>query len=430
MTSGKYKSVPITKLWVDRTERTRKEIRPEDVATLAESIGRIGLIHAPVVTRDFKVVAGETRWEACKLKGWTHIPIQYQDEADEDTLLAIELEENIKRKDLTWQDQCLGVTRYHELRKRTEEKWTPADTGRALGFEPDTVSRFLSVASEINAGNMRVANADKFSTARGIVARTESRRLESELVRALGSDSPSPRPAEEQYIEATSFLTWAESYSGPKFNLLHCDFPYGIGFDKSDQASSESRGAYVDDPDTYWRLVHCLGENLGRLILPSTHLMFWFSMKYYIGTKCALEKMGFEIDAFPLIWIKSDGKGILPDPTRGPRRTYETCFFGSLGDRKIISAVNNAYPAPTAGAEGIHISEKPEPMLRHFFRMVVDENTAILDPTCGSGSALRAAHSLGATYIRGLELNPEYAENARVALKRSMNLKKMEAKVG
>jgi ParB-like chromosome segregation protein Spo0J len=429
MTSGKYKSVPITKLWVDRTERTRKELRSEDIATLAESIGRIGLIHAPVVTREFKLIAGETRWEACKSLGWTHIPIQYQDEADEDTLLAIELEENIKRKDLPWQDQCLGVERYHELRKRTEENWTPAQTGKALGFEADTVFRFLQVAKEMNAGNTRVANADKFSTARGIVARNEERRRDSELVRALGADDTAPKPTEQEYITTGSFLDWCETYSGPKFNLLHCDFPYGVGFDKSDQANSEARGSYEDSPETYWNLVDALGESLDRILLPSAHIMFWFSMKFYAETKAALENMDLVVQDFPLVWMKSDGRGILPDPTRGPRRIYETCFLASRGDRKIISAVNNAYAAPTVGADAIHISEKPEPMLRHFFRMVVDENTALLDPTCGSGSALRAAHLLGAPYIRGLELNPEYAENARVALKRSMNLKKLEAKV-
>jgi len=70
------------------------------------------------------------------------------------------------------------------------------------------------------------------------------------------------------------------------------------------------------------------------------------------------------------------------------------------------------------------MSEKPEPVLRHFFGMLVDENTVMLDPTCGSGSAVRAAESIGAKYCLGLEINPEFADLAREALKRSRNLKK------
>ena len=47
--------------------------------------------------------------------------------------------------------------------------------------------------------------------------------------------------------------------------------------------------------------------------------------------------------------------------------------------------------------------EKSQAMLEHFMRMVVDEGTRMLDPTCGSGSALRAADRLGAREVLGLE---------------------------
>jgi DNA modification methylase len=72
------------------------------------------------------------------------------------------------------------------------------------------------------------------------------------------------------------------------------------------------------------------------------------------------------------------------------------------------------------------MSEKPEPMLRHFFGMLVDENTVMLDPTCGSGSALRAAESLGAKYVLGLESNEEFADRAREALAQFRTLRKAD----
>src|SRR5262245_9408023 len=154
--------------------------------------------------------------------------------------------------------------------------------------------------------------------------------------------------------------------------------------------------------------------------------MFWFAMRkgskrLYEMTCTRLERMGWDINPLPLIWMKTDGAGIIPDPERGPRQIYETCFLGSRGDRKIVRAVANAYGAPTVRDQ--HMSEKPEPMLRHFFGMLVDENTVMLDPTCGSGSALRAAESLGAKYVLGLEIDPEFAARARDALTRSRRLK-------
>lgn len=68
-----------------------------------------------------------------------------------------------------------------------------------------------------------------------------------------------------------------------------------------------------------------------------------------------------------------------------------------------------------ATTSNIHMSEKPRPVLQHFFRLFVDENTRFLDPTCGSGNAVRAADDMGAKSVQGLEINPEFCEGAQKA---------------
>jgi N6-adenosine-specific RNA methylase IME4 len=207
-------------------------------------------------------------------------------------------------------------------------------------------------------------------------------------------------------ILTADFLQWAPAYDGSRFNLIHCDFPYGIQADKMQQGgSTHVHGSYDDSEDVYWRLVACLADNLDRLASESCHLMFWFSMKFYRETLDAIRNMGFECDGFPLVWVKSDNVGLLPDPERGPRRVYEVALLAARGDRKIVAAVSNAYAAPTDRT--IHMSAKPEPVLKHFFRMLVDEHSRLLDPTCGSATALRAAESLGAQSVLGLEINAE-----------------------
>jgi site-specific DNA-methyltransferase (adenine-specific) len=77
----------------------------------------------------------------------------------------------------------------------------------------------------------------------------------------------------------------------------------------------------------------------------------------------------------------------------------------------LIRVAFNSYAAPTVRNK-IHPSQKPEPMLRHFFSMLVDETTTMLDPTCGSAASLRAAEDLGARSILGVELDPNYAATA------------------
>jgi DNA modification methylase len=111
--------------------------------------------------------------------------------------------------------------------------------------------------------------------------------------------------------------------------------------------------------------------------------------------------------------MKSDGAGLLPRPDYGPRRTYETCLFGWRGGRKITprGTVANSVDLPT-DSQCDHPSPKPEYVLKHFFPMIIDKHSKVLDPTCGSGSALRAAKAQGAEYVLGIEKNKDFAERA------------------
>lgn len=135
-------------------------------------------------------------------------------------------------------------------------------------------------------------------------------------------------------------------------------------------------------------------------------MMFWFSMKFYEKTREILMKQGWQVGIHPLVWGKSDNTGIIPDARMGPRQIYETAFHCIRGKRPIARAVANLYwgPAPKT----IHMSEKPVAMLEHFFRMYVDESTRLLDPTCGSGNALKAALRHGAPYVRGIERDENF----------------------
>jgi len=426
MTSGVFHAIPTASITIDRDNRQRRELT--GVEELAESISRIGLINPIVITRANELVAGERRLTAIRLLGWDKISVQYVDELDYAGLRSIELEENIKRVDLTWQDQVRALAEYHELRteqaEANGEAWTQTATADAIGLDKANVSRQLMVARELS--NPKVAEAPKLSVARGIVERNNARK-DDQAILSLRQDiaMPADRPlaVEPESIITASFNEWAPTYHGPKFNLIHCDFPYGIGAGDFDQGSAAAHGGYDDSPDTYWTLCRTLADNLDRLASPSCHLLFWFSMKFYRETLDFFHtKTDFLVEPFPLIWMKSDNVGILPDPTRGPRRIYETAFLARRGDRPVVQAVANAYHGPTVRDR--HMSEKPEPVLRHFFRMLVDTNSIVLDPTCGSGSAIRAAESAGARHVLGIELNPEYAERAKLALKQSRSQRK------
>jgi DNA modification methylase len=118
------------------------------------------------------------------------------------------------------------------------------------------------------------------------------------------------------------------------------------------------------------------------------------------------------ISSVPLIWHCSDSSGLAPDPRREPRRTYEWALKITLGDRPLAKLKDASFAYPRNSDSKLHRSQKHRPVLEHFMSMFVDASTKMLDPTCGSGMSVLAAHMLKAESVLGLELDPEMRDLA------------------
>lgn len=426
--------VPLDEIIVP--ESRQRQVNQVKAEELALSILNRGLIHTILINPEtMELVVGAHRLAAYKflrdeeeksqsvVSPWREIPARFAIDATQFEMKALELEENIKRSQLKWNEEVLAILDYHNLRVEEDPEWSITKTSKELGISSALGSRCIILGKEIRSGSGKLDGASGITAAYNIVSREHSRAVADEMnvmSEALEESLPhidnvnatevrtqieenreehsvlteDKTPAQQiPPVICANFLEWIETYSGPKFNILHCDFPYGINHQKSEQGRADSWGSYEDSPDTYWNLLSALCQNLDKILYPSAHVIFWFSMNYYGETLDYLNKhTNLEVNPFPLIWYKSDNKGLLPDPNRGPRRVYETALFLSRGDRNIIRPVANCYAGP--GTKSTHLSEKSESMLRHFMRMVVDDLSEVLDPTCGSASALRAAESL------------------------------------
>ena len=207
---------------------------------------------------------------------------------------------------------------------------------------------------------------------------------------------------------------------------MHCDFPYGVyhGGNFGTDSIETDKTLYENNQEIYWKLLQALNDNVERIASYSAHMMFWFSMNFYQETKDLLTKAGWAVQNHPLIWHKTDGRGIAPALNIYPKRTYDTALLCSRGNRPLVKQGANSYGGPGVTSL-IHPSQKPEPMLQYFMAMLVDETTTVFDPTAGSGSALRAAEACGAKYILGLELDPGHAAEANTATLRARTLREM-----
>lgn len=91
-------------------EQPRKAFDEEELANLADSIRKEGLLQ-PIIVRPkdgkYQIVAGERRWQASKIAGLESVPVRVID-MDDEQALRVALVENLQRSDLNAIEEARG----------------------------------------------------------------------------------------------------------------------------------------------------------------------------------------------------------------------------------------------------------------------------------------------------------------------------------
>lgn len=481
MTDALLDTVPISVVAVAEIivppDRQRRDAKADEA--LLNSIRTVGLINPIIIRENLTLVAGERRLNAFKQLGRASIPARFFEALSPLAAFLIELQENMARKQLTWQEEVKAIAAFHEMRLASFAGWTVQGTASDIGISTPVTYRMLAVAKYLDdpdvngaatfagAMNLIEARADRSlaaASARGLLVgsalslslppRINPDATREEKTQAL-LDSMTDNLEETAFqtgdvldklergdlaakalraaaeVERTtsddnrilhgSFLEWAPNYTGPRFDVIHCDFPYGKGYSGSNTRKTgraTSVPTYGDQADIYFALVECFLAEQERFALPEAHCIFWFDMMHYCWTVEQFKAAGWSlVQPFPLVWTKSY-QGVASDTARRPRHCYETALLFSLGDRKLRNLDKDHFEEQVD--EKLHMSQKPIKMLKHFLNLVVDEHTAVLDPTCGSGTGLAAAGQLGANRLLGIEIEESNADVARFILDREL----------
>jgi len=119
----------------------RKDINPEKLQELADSIKAQGIIQPIVVRRiaqeKYEIVAGERRWRAAQLAGLTQVPIVVK-QIDDRAAMAVALIENIQREDLNPLEEAEALRRLLD-----EFEMTHQLIADAIGKSRTTVTNLL-----------------------------------------------------------------------------------------------------------------------------------------------------------------------------------------------------------------------------------------------------------------------------------------------
>ena len=188
---------------------------------LAESIRTLGVIQPITVRKEadgrYTIISGERRWRASKLAGLTSMPA-YIREADEESMLAMAIVENIQRQDLNAIEVALSLQRLVDECHLTQDS-----LGERVGKKRSTVANYLrllklpvevqlAVREElISMGHARAlinleSEQQQIALLKNTIKKGLSVRQVEEAVKELNSAKPRKAEADEEFPESYSRL--------------------------------------------------------------------------------------------------------------------------------------------------------------------------------------------------------------------------------
>lgn len=408
----------------------QRSIIAENVRNLEESIASKGLLHAIVVAKDESglfLVAGEHRLRAMGNlhsgeRGFFYnglpvplgqVPTVNVFDLSPADILETELEENIVRAEIPWQDKARALAAIHALRVEANPKQTIRDTANEISQKSgagDVGSGTLRTAirnATILAQNLHrpsVQKARNATEAMGILLKEENAKVEAELIKRKQIKA-NAAPVEIA-VHHGSLLDIMPTLSGNTVDLICADLPYGINADKGGfRARTVEHHNYDDSFQNAQTLMQAVINEGFRLCKARANLFIFGDIDLFPFFKECSARMGWKPFRTPIIWQKSEGEGLAPWGREGFRRTYELIFFATKGGRGLLqSPIDILRENRVSRALRRYGPEKPVGLMEQLIECATMPGEMVLDPCCGSGSTLAAARRLKRKAI-GIELD-------------------------
>ena len=385
--------------------RQRKKFDDKSLAQLSESIQTKGLLHPPVLRADGKtLLAGERRLRAIQMLYDLDIPLTFQgqkvppgqvpvvisNEMTEDNYVEAELEENICREDLTWQEYADAVKSLHDLRlKQKGGKHTLKETikelkdltGRPHAKEKVSAALVLADAKEQYE---EVRKAKSVPEAMKVLKKIKEQEKRLELAEKLDIS---------QSIHILHNSDFRENLPADNsIDIILTDPPYGIEAN-SFGSMADATHDYEDSPEYFEKIMEDFVHLSFQKTKPQAHLYTFCDISNFFSLKEKFEGAGWNVWPRPLIWDKGN-QGMLPRPDHGPRYTYECILYAIKGEKPVIFEAQHdvilipGLQRPRFGAE------KPVLLYYEILRRSATAGDFIWDPFAGTGPIFPAASEL------------------------------------
>ena len=430
--------IPISQVLI-KPDRQRQEFDPAALQDLVTSIEERGLLHPPVLRDEagtWTLVAGERRmkaiaqiWELggsfrCDNQQVPAGEMPFTNLGDLSDLEAeeAELDENLKRKDLTWQEHAAAVARLHRLRQgqqvekavKLQTPITPqtyADTalellGKSEGAYQDQIRKEIIVSKHL--ANPAIAKAKSADEAFKILKKQEESAKNVELARTVGASFNADLHTLLN-VDCLDYMTTAADLpEAEKFDVILTDPPYGMGADNFGDAGGKLTGIehrYDDSPEHFTKLMTAWSKLSYNVCKAQAHAYVFCDIDRFHELKALMQAAGWYVFRTPLINHKMNS-GRVPLPDQGPRRQYEIILYAIKGKKQTT----HIYPdviSTSADENFSHGAQKPVALYQNLLQRSVRPGDRVLDTFAGSGTIFEAANGFKCA-ATGTELNPEY----------------------
>jgi site-specific DNA-methyltransferase (adenine-specific) len=393
-----------------------------DIDGLVESIRRFTLLHPLVLDRSNNLLAGGRRYLALSKIGLEKVPIHYLDELDEVSRREVELEENIARKNLTWQEQALLTSEIDSLKRElygdhhghrpvAEDNspetsgWSDNKTAELRGVSRAEVRQDLALAKAIKALPSLANESSRTNALKKVDRLVED--LQREQERRKRSNEFSRFESFVKVGDATSLILDLPTHS---VDCIITDPPYGV--DVGHGGGHRMEAGFDDSPESALAILRSICPELRRVLKPSGHLYAFFNPCLWSQQIAIWQAAGFDCREVPNIWVKPGAATGTTDWDHNFAPAWEPFLFASNRERRLAYKRKNVFTYDVElGSARFHPTQKPLALLRELIQLSSDLGDLILDPFAGSGSTLVAASQLGRKYL-GFELEPRFASIA------------------
>lgn len=453
-------TIPISDIYI-APERQREDtpaVRQYIDEELAPSFIDNGIIQPPILNFPDEPIEADGRVYSCELiAGWcrtqtalslgmTQIPFNDRANLRPDQAAELELEENFRRKDMTWQEKAKGIAKIHQLKQARAtadgEQWGQKQTGKLIGASHGHVNDCLKVAKHLNAGDADIVGANNFSEALKILLGRKEDALIASLAEssapvkaptstpsmgpvrgesgisisdaATAKTNPVPETVGEQKlvegleIDLGQMLyhmdnrDWFAQAEPESVDMVYTDIPYGINMDNLDFTADDlDRVKDAHDVEENIEQMKPFLENAYKVLKNQKYLIFWYDLAHHEKLQAWAKEVGFSVQIPPIVWCKEH-----PCRNRAGNIWWTGATEYAMVCRKGTGTLRSAQTRNWMLADGSAERKtqrnpfaKPFAISKQLIDPVTIPGDTVLDCYAGEGSLIRCAINMGRKVI-------------------------------